>query len=108
MLTKIKCSFEGKNIQRKYSVLAYKIDLQFHDDRLVIEIDKTGQKDRSIGYEIKMQKAVELEKELACKFAKYDADKEGIFKAINEIFRHIKQLFNKVTNESFIGKISIE
>ena len=55
-----------------------------------------------------MKKAVQLEKELACKFARYDADKGGIFKAINEIFRHIKQLFNKVTNESFIGKISIE
>ena len=99
MLTKIKCSFEGKNIQRKYSVLAYKIDLQFHDDRLVIEIDKTGQKDRSIGYEIKMQKAVE--KELACKFVRIDPDREGV----NEIFRHIKQLFNK---ESSIDKISIE
>ena len=46
-----------------------------------------------------MQKAVE--KELACKFVRIDPDKEGV----NEIFRHIKQLFNK---ESSIDKISIE
>ena len=55
VLTNIKSSFEGGNIQRQYSVLA---DLYFHEYKLAIEIDENRLSDRDIDYEIKKQKAV--------------------------------------------------
>ena len=57
LLTKIKSSFEGENMQTKYSVLGYRIDLYFHDYKLAIEIDENGHSNRNIDYEIKRQKA---------------------------------------------------
>ena len=74
-----------------YNVLGYRIDLYFHDCKLVIEIDENGHSDRSIDYEIKRQTAII--QELGCKFIRIDPGKENfdIFRAINEIFRHIKQ-----------------
>ena len=56
VLTKIMSSFEGENMQTKYNVLGYKIDLYFHDYKLAIEIDENGQGDRNIDYKIKRQK----------------------------------------------------
>ena len=53
MLTKIKSSFEGENIQTQYSVLGYRIDLYFHDYKLTIEIDESGHSDRNIANEKK-------------------------------------------------------
>ena len=40
VLTKIKNSFKGENMQTQYSVLGHMIDLYFHDYKLVIEIDE--------------------------------------------------------------------
>ena len=40
VLTKIKSSFKGENMQTQYSVLDHMIDLYFHDYKLVIEIDE--------------------------------------------------------------------
>ena len=37
-------SFEGENIQAKYNVLDYRIDLYFHDDKLAVDIDENGQR----------------------------------------------------------------
>ena len=90
MLTKIMSSFEGENMETQYKVLSYRIDLYFHDYKLAIEIDGNGHSDRNIDYEIKRQKAIE--QELVCKFIRIDLDKEDfdIFRAINEIFRHMK------------------
>ena len=89
-------SFEGENMQTQYNVLSYRVDLYFHDYKLAIEIDENGHSDRNIGYEIKRQKAIE--QELGSKFVRIDPDKEdfNIFKAVNEIFRHIKQLNNRL------------
>ena len=39
VLTKIKISSEGENMQTQYSVLGYRIDLNFHDYKLAMEIE---------------------------------------------------------------------
>ena len=78
-------------METQYSVLGYRIDLYFYDYKIATDIDENSHSDRNIDYEIKRQKAIE--QELGCKFIRIDPDKEdfGIFEAINEIFRHIKQ-----------------
>ena len=109
VLTKIKTSFEGENMQTQYSVLGYRIDLCFHNYKLTIEIDENGHSNRNIDYEIKIQKAIE--QKLGCEFFRIDPDKEDfdIFKAnINEIFRQIKQSFNQLTKKALIYKVSIK
>ena len=90
MLTRITSSFEEENTQTQYSNLSYRIDLHFHDYNLAIEIDEKGHRKTNIDYKIKRQKAIK--KELGCKFIRIDSDKEefDIFRAVNEIFRHIK------------------
>ena len=82
--------------------LSYRIDFYFHDYTLTIEIDKTGHSDINIDYEIKRQKA--KEQEFGCKFIRIDPDKEDfdIFRALNQIFRQIKQS----TKKTLISKIS--
>ena len=98
-------AFEGKNMQTQYSVLGYRIDLYFHDYKLVIEADEKGHEDRNIDHEIKRQKA--LEKELSCDFIRINPDEEdfNIFKAINEIHRQIKKLTKKSTKKYLIDEL---
>ena len=95
-------SFEGENMKPQYGASGYTIDLHFHDNKLTIEIDKNEHSDGSIDYEIKMQRAIE--QEVGCKFIRTDPEKENcnIVRAINEIFRHIKES----TKKSLINKIS--
>ena len=71
--------------------ITYRIDLYFLDYKLATEIDKNRHSDRNIDYKTKRQKTIE--QELGCKFIRTDPDKEDfyIFRAINEIFRRIKQ-----------------
>ena len=92
MLTKIMSSFEANNIQAQYNVLINRIEIYFYGDKLAIEIDKNEHSNKNINYEIKRQK--ETIKELDCNFIRVNCDKEGfdIFRTINELFRHIKQL----------------
>ena len=111
-LAKIMSSFEGENMQTQYKTLSYRIDLYFHDYKLVIEIDENGHSCRNIDYEIKRQKAVE--QELGCKFIRTDPGKEDfdIFKALYEIFRYIKQsakksLLSKISNFNEIIRIRV-
>ena len=107
VLTKIKSSFEGENMQIQYSVLGYRIDLYFHEYKLAIEFDGNDHSDRNIDYE-KRQKAIE--QELGCKFIRIFPHKEDfdIFKAMNEIFRYIKQSSNKLTKKRLIDKIRLK
>ena len=95
VLTKIISSFEGENMQTQYKVVSYKIDLCFHNYKLAIEIDENRLSDRNTDYEINRRKAIE--QELDCKFIRIDPGKGvfDIFKAVNEIFRHIKQSTKK-------------
>ena len=52
-LTKIMSSFEGKNMEKQYNVLDYRINLYFYDYKLAIGIDENGHSNRNIDYEIK-------------------------------------------------------
>ena len=90
--------FEGENMQTQYYVLRYRIELYFNDYKLVIEIDENKDSERSIDYEIKIQKAIE--QELGC--IRIDPEKEEVdnFKTVNEIFRHIKQSTKKTQNKT--------
>ena len=94
-------------MQTQYSVLGYRIDLYFHDYTLAIEIDENGHSYRNIDCKIKRQKAIE--QELGCKLIRVDPDKKdfSIFKAIDGIFRHIKQSSNQLTKKTLIDKISM-
>ena len=76
--------------------------MHFHDYKLVIKIDENEHSDRNTDYDIKRQKAIE--QELGCIFIRIDPDQEDFdtFKAVNEIFRQIKQS----TKETLISKIS--
>ena len=98
-LDSIKNAFEGENIQTHYRVLGYEIDLYFYDYKLAVEIDEKDHQDRDISREIERQKA--LEKEPGCKFIRINPDKEkfNIFKAQNEILRHIKESNKESTKE---------
>ena len=79
-------------------MLGYRINLYFHEYKLAIEIDENVY--RNIDCEIKRQKAAE--RELGHEFIRIDLDNENfnIFKAINEIFKHIKQLSNQLAKQS--------
>ena len=70
VLTEIIISFEGKNMQKQYNILSYRIDVYFHDYKLATEIDENGHSDINIDHEIKRQKAIE--EELGCKFIRTD------------------------------------
>ena len=77
---------EGENMQTQYRVLGYRIDLYLHDYKCAIEVDEI-----EVDHEIQRQKA--LEKKLGCEFIRINSDEKdfNIFKAINEIHRHIKK-----------------
>ena len=81
--------------------------MDFHDYKLTIEIEENGSSSRNIDHEIKRQKA--KEQELVCKFVRIDPDKEDfdIFRAINEIFRHIKQPTKKAFNKQSFNRVQI-
>ena len=95
-------SFEGENMQIQYNVSSYRIDLYFHDYKLATEIDENGHSYRNVDYKIKRQKAIK--RELGCTSIRIDPGKEDfdIFRAINEIFGHIKNQLKK----ALINKIS--
>ena len=52
VISAIKDTFEGENMQTQYSVLGYRIDLYFHKYKLVAEVDELGHSDRNINDEI--------------------------------------------------------
>ena len=92
IINSIKDTFEGENIQTQYSVLGYRIDLYFHEYKLVIEVDELRHSNTNINNEIERQKA--LEKEFNCIFIRINPDEKdfNIFKEINKIHRHIKKI----------------
>ena len=72
-------------------MLAYKIDLYFHDYRLAMETNENCHSDRNFDYEIKRQKS--LKQELNCAFIRVDDQKDV------DIF-DIKQSSNQLTKQS--------
>ena len=101
LLTKIMSSFEGEKMQTQYNVLGYRIHLYFHDYKLAIETNENGHSDRNIDYEIKRKKPIE--QEIGCKFIRINPGKEDfdIFRAIIEVFRHIKESTKKTLLKKF-------
>ena len=59
----------------------------------------------NIDYEIKRQEAIK--EKLGCEFIRTNRDEENfnIFKAINEIHRHIKESIKKSTKKSLMDKL---
>ena len=90
-----------QDMQKQYNVLGCRTNLYFHGYNLAIKIDENGHSDWYIDNKITNQKAIQG---LDCEFIWIDLDKEDFdsFRAINEIFRHIKQL----TTNTLINKIS--
>ena len=87
--------FEGQNMQTQYSMLSYRINLYFHNYNLSIETDENDHCDRNTVYKTETQKS--LKKQLGFTFVTIDADRRedfDVFKAINEIFRYIKQFIS--------------
>ena len=95
-------SLEGQNMQTQYNALSFRLDLYFHGYKFAIEIHENRHSNRNIDDKIKRQKAIE---KLGSMFIRIDPDKEDfdIFRAINEIFRHIKES----TKKTLINKISM-
>ena len=56
VLTKVKSSFEGENMQTRYNMLGDRIDLYFHEYELAIEIGENGQSSGNIDYKINKNK----------------------------------------------------
>ena len=97
IINSIKDTFEGENIQTRYSVLGYRIGLYFHEYKLAIEDDELRHTNRNINNEIERQKA--LENKLNCIFIRINPDEKDfkVFKEINKIHRHIKKfLIDKI------------
>ena len=92
MLIKIRRLFEVEDMHTQYIVLRYRIDLYFHDYKIAIEIGENGYSDWNIDYKVREQKP--KEQGLGCKIFRINTD-FAIFRAIKEIFRHIKQLIKK-------------
>ena len=63
----------------------------FHDYKLSIEIDENEHNNRIIDDEIKGQKVIEQQH--------YNWSNFDIVEAINEIFRHIKQMLSELTEQ---------
>jgi very-short-patch-repair endonuclease len=79
--------FGYKRYKTQFSVGSYRIDLYFPDDKLAIECDEFGHKDRCAEYETKREEFVR--KELECKFIRYNPDSKNfsIFVIIREIVK---------------------
>ena len=81
-------------------MLGYRIDLNFNGNKFAIKVDDDEHSDRNTDYEIKRPKTVEQDH--SSKFIRIYPGKEDldVYKAINEIFRHIKQFANQLNKQS--------
>ena len=62
----IRDTLKGEDIQIQYTVLSYRIELYFYEDKLAIEIDELGHNDRNTDSESKRER--EIKQELNCVF----------------------------------------
>ena len=97
VISAIKDTFEGEDMQIHYSVLGYRVDLYFHEQKLAVEVDELGHNGRNINDEIQRQQV--LKRELGCVFIRInpDATDFNIFKDLNKIHKHINQLTKQQT-----------
>ena len=110
VINSIKDAIGGENMQTRYIVLGYRIDLYFHKYKLAIEVYELGYNDRSADHEIQRQRA--LQRELNCVVIRINpgAVDFSICKEINKIHRHINQSTiqqtEQKTKESLIDNLS--
>ena len=78
-------SIEGENMQKRFNVISFKIDLK-------IEIDENRHSKKNIDYKIKRQKAIK--QELGCKFIRIDPDKKDF-----DILELSMKYFDKLNNQ---------
>ena len=78
-------SIEGENMQKRFNVISFKIDLK-------IEIDENRHSNKNIDYKIKRQKAIK--QELGCKFIRIDPDKKDF-----DILELSMKYFDKLNNQ---------
>ena len=92
VLTKIMKVFASKEILLQRYVLSYRINLDFLEYKLAIEVNEKGHKDRDEHKEIERQKAIE--EELDCKFIRINSDEKGfdVDVYISKIHNHIVEL----------------
>ena len=82
-------TFKGQEMKEQYTVDGYRIDLYFPTQKLAIECDEFGHKDRDISYEVTRQNHIETK--LGCTFIRYNPDAKDfdIFDVLNSIINHI-------------------
>ena len=68
--------FEGENMQIRYNVLGYRMNLYFREYKLVPEADENNHSDRNIDSEIKRKNAIG--QELDCEFIRTGPNKEDV------------------------------
>ena len=95
VLTKIMISFEWENMQTKYKVLTYRIDMYFHDYKLAIEIHDNGHSDKNIDYEIRTQKAIE--QQFRCRFIRTDPKRKTLI-FLELSVKYLDTLNNRLKN----------
>tara|TARA_B110000259_G_C14022343_1_gene403490 strand:- start:2722 stop:3321 length:600 start_codon:yes stop_codon:yes gene_type:complete len=79
----------------QFWIFKYKIDLYFPVQRLAVECDEFGHKDRDIGNELERQK--NIENELNCTFIRFNPDSQG-FLIENIINKILEFLIKNYTN----------
>ena len=91
-------ALEGENRPTQSNFLGYRIDLNFHDYKLAIEVDEYGYCDGNADYEI--QRQIAIEKELGREFIRINTDESSnsIFKTINETHRKIFYIIQRIFN----------
>ena len=84
-------AFKGEKMCEQYNVDGYRIDFYLPENKLALECDELGHRERDIEYEVKRQK--HIKEKLGYKFIKYNPDAEdfNLFKVINRIFLEIQQ-----------------
>ena len=106
MIESIRDTFKGEDLRIQYTVIGYRIDVYFHEYKLVIEVDGLGHNDRNTDYESKEQR--EIENELNCAFVRTNPDAAdfNINELNNQIFKHIIQSKEKNAVNKVINKIT--
>ena len=91
VIESIRDTFKGEDIRIQYTVLGYRIDLYFYEQKLAIEIDELDHNDRNTDYEIKRER--ETKNELNCVYIRTNSDAANlnINELNNQIFKHIIQ-----------------
>jgi very-short-patch-repair endonuclease len=83
-------AFRRKRILRQYAVLSYKIDMYLLDEKIAIECDEFGHKNRCQEYEMKRER--DIKETLGCRMYRFNPDEKNfnIFHVIDDICKLIE------------------